>query len=109
VSSITIISDAPNCGVTYDRHFDNRNSFIIQATGVINWCQWRKSQGNVVTAKVNKIFIFSVKKMQFIETPKKRERKLSKSFVDGKIKNFLFPKIFAIFLKNNLFLSGNRT
>jgi hypothetical protein len=28
VSSITIISDAPNCGFTYDR-----NSFIIQATG----------------------------------------------------------------------------
>jgi hypothetical protein len=27
VSSITIVSDAPNCGVTYDR-----NSFIIQAT-----------------------------------------------------------------------------
>ncbi len=24
--------DAPNCGVTYDRHYDNRNSFIIQAT-----------------------------------------------------------------------------
>jgi hypothetical protein len=32
VSSITIISDAPNCGVTYDRHYDDRNSFIIQAT-----------------------------------------------------------------------------
>ncbi len=28
-----IISDAPNCGVTYDRHCDDRNSFIIQATG----------------------------------------------------------------------------
>jgi len=28
-----IVSDAPNCGVTYDRHYDNRNSFIIQATG----------------------------------------------------------------------------
>jgi hypothetical protein len=33
VSSITIISDAPNCGVTYDCHHDDRNSFIIQATG----------------------------------------------------------------------------
>jgi hypothetical protein len=29
-----IISDASNCGVTYDRHYDNHNSFIIQATGV---------------------------------------------------------------------------
>ncbi len=33
VSSITIISDAPNCGITYDRQSDNRNSFIIQAKG----------------------------------------------------------------------------
>jgi hypothetical protein len=32
MSSITIISDTPNCGVTYDRHYDDRNSFIIQAT-----------------------------------------------------------------------------
>ncbi len=29
-----IISDAPNCGVTYDCHYDDRNSLIIQATGV---------------------------------------------------------------------------
>ncbi len=35
MSSITIISDAPNCGVTYDRHCDDRNSFIIQATGLL--------------------------------------------------------------------------
>jgi hypothetical protein len=34
VSSITIISDAPNCGITYDRHYDDCNSFIIQATCV---------------------------------------------------------------------------
>jgi hypothetical protein len=34
VSSITIISDAPNCGVTYDHHNDDRNSFITQATDV---------------------------------------------------------------------------
>jgi hypothetical protein len=27
-------SDAPNCSVTYDRHYDDHNSFIIQATGV---------------------------------------------------------------------------
>jgi hypothetical protein len=32
VSSITIVSDAPNCGVTYDCHYDACNSFIIQAT-----------------------------------------------------------------------------
>jgi len=24
-------SDAPNCSVTYDHHYDDRNSFIIQA------------------------------------------------------------------------------
>jgi hypothetical protein len=29
-----IISDAPNCGVTYDHHYDNYNSLIIQATVV---------------------------------------------------------------------------
>jgi hypothetical protein len=33
VSSITIVSDAPNFGITYDRHYDDSNSFIIQATG----------------------------------------------------------------------------
>ncbi len=27
-----IVSDAPNCGITYDCHYDDRNSFIIQAT-----------------------------------------------------------------------------
>ncbi len=31
MSSITIVSDAPNCGITYDQHYDDRNSFIIQA------------------------------------------------------------------------------
>ncbi len=30
--SITLVSDAPNCGITYDCHYDDRNSFIIQAT-----------------------------------------------------------------------------
>ncbi len=30
-----VVSDAPNCGVTYDHHYDNRNSFIIQATGIM--------------------------------------------------------------------------
>ncbi len=35
MTPITIISDAPNCGVTYDRHYDDCNSFIIQATGSI--------------------------------------------------------------------------
>jgi hypothetical protein len=34
VSSITIVSEAPNCGITYDRHYDDRNSFIVQATAV---------------------------------------------------------------------------
>ncbi len=33
MSSITIVSNAPNCGVTYDHLYDDRNSFIIQATG----------------------------------------------------------------------------
>ncbi len=28
-----IVGDAPNCGLTYNHHYDDRNSFIIQATG----------------------------------------------------------------------------
>jgi hypothetical protein len=31
--SITIVGDAPNCGVTYDHQSDDRNRFILQATG----------------------------------------------------------------------------
>jgi hypothetical protein len=30
-----IVSDAPNRGITYNRHYDDYNSFIIQATEVI--------------------------------------------------------------------------
>jgi hypothetical protein len=33
VSSITIVSNTPNWGVTYDRYYDDRNVFIIQAQG----------------------------------------------------------------------------
>jgi hypothetical protein len=33
VSSITTVSDDSNCSVTYDHHYDDHNSFIIQATG----------------------------------------------------------------------------
>ncbi len=29
------VSDAPNCSVTYDRHYDDRNSFILQAQVVL--------------------------------------------------------------------------
>jgi hypothetical protein len=31
-TSITIVSDTPNCGIKYDHHYDDCNSFIIQAT-----------------------------------------------------------------------------
>ncbi len=31
--SITVISDTPDCGITYDPHYDDCNSFVIQATG----------------------------------------------------------------------------
>jgi hypothetical protein len=43
MSSITIVSDAPNCGVTYNHHSDDTrgviydcNMFIVQATGVFD-------------------------------------------------------------------------
>jgi hypothetical protein len=29
-----IVSDAQNCGITYDHHYNDPNSFIIQATGL---------------------------------------------------------------------------
>jgi hypothetical protein len=51
-SSITIVSDAPNCGVTYYRHYDDRNSFIIQATECstaymdFQWKSWKNQQCN---------------------------------------------------------------
>jgi hypothetical protein len=37
VSSITIVSEAPNCGITYDCHYDDRNSFIMQAIVVAHF------------------------------------------------------------------------
>jgi hypothetical protein len=45
VSSITIVSDVPSCGITYSRHSDNSRSviydrilFVIQATDRIRKC-----------------------------------------------------------------------
>jgi hypothetical protein len=35
MSSITIISDTPNCGITYNPQSDDHNSFIIQVNGAI--------------------------------------------------------------------------
>ncbi len=32
-STIMTVSDAPNCSIPYDCHYDDHNSFIIQATG----------------------------------------------------------------------------
>ncbi len=47
-----IVSDAPNCGVTYDRHYDDHNSFIIQATGsIIYWVAIYGSFAQVEVAK----------------------------------------------------------
>jgi hypothetical protein len=37
VSSITIVSEAPNCGIPYDRHYGDHNSFIIQAIVVAHF------------------------------------------------------------------------
>jgi len=43
VSSITIISGAPNCGVTYDHQSGDRNSFIIQAIGLWGFAEAQNS------------------------------------------------------------------
>jgi len=65
VLSITIVSDTPNCGVTYDRHYDVRNSFIIQATGFYE----TNKQRCIISLIINCFIIF------------KRERKM---LADGK-------------------------
>jgi hypothetical protein len=31
-TTITIVIDDPNCGITYDHHYDDHNSLIIQAS-----------------------------------------------------------------------------
>ncbi len=47
---LTTVSDAPSCGVTYDRHSDdsrgviyNRNVFMVQVTGGYSQYILRKS------------------------------------------------------------------
>ncbi len=39
MSSITIVSDAQNCGVTNDHHYDDRNNFIVQATDCLCYAE----------------------------------------------------------------------
>jgi hypothetical protein len=35
-----IVSDTPNCGITFDHHYDDRNSFKIQA----KLCHWQRKK-----------------------------------------------------------------
>jgi hypothetical protein len=56
-----IVSDAPNCGITYDRHYDDRNSFIIEATGNEDDCN-------------NSLIAF------FVEAPKKKVDEILSQF-----------------------------
>jgi hypothetical protein len=58
-----IVSDAPNCGVTYDRHYDNHNSFIIQARGNCDVCAGQKI-----------LFINKTKQDEILLTPKVKEQ-----------------------------------
>ncbi len=37
LASVINYDRAPNCGITYDRHYDDRNSFIIQATVMVKF------------------------------------------------------------------------
>jgi hypothetical protein len=53
-----IVSDAPNCGITYDRHYDDRNSFIIQAT--VRSTLSLKFGYNLRQFKIIKSFIFVI-------------------------------------------------
>jgi hypothetical protein len=58
VSSITIVSDdATIWSVTYDRHYDDRNSFIIQATACIGRYHLPMLQEIVVVAATAYIMV----------------------------------------------------
>ncbi len=37
------VSDAPNCGITYDHQSDDHNNFIIQATGLWGFVEAQNS------------------------------------------------------------------
>ncbi len=41
-----IVSDAPNCGVTYHCHYNDRSSFIIQATVCAEMKRQNETQHN---------------------------------------------------------------
>jgi hypothetical protein len=67
VLSITIVSDDTTIwSVTYDRHYDDRNSFIIQATSCFGYLEQRHKNRNVLTTKwsTTQIRITSVCAMQ---------------------------------------------
>jgi hypothetical protein len=49
-----IASDAPNCGITYDRHYDDRNSFTIQAT---EYFEYQINRINGLSIKRNKSWV----------------------------------------------------
>ncbi len=51
-----IVSDALNYGVTYDCHYDDRNSFIKQATGLITTVKslLKQTQGLKILLRLNK-------------------------------------------------------
>ncbi len=53
-SSIMIASDAPNCGITYDRHYDDHNSFTIQAT---EYFEYQINRINGLSIKRNKSWV----------------------------------------------------
>ncbi len=67
--SIPIVSDAPNCGVTYDCQSDDRNSFIIQATGLVfkNVLQTLKKNFNYLQMSYEQGYEFT---MSFLSTSK---------------------------------------
>jgi hypothetical protein len=54
--SITTASDAPNCSVTYDCHYDDRNSFIIQATGQSEICCQKTTIFHQNMTAINSVF-----------------------------------------------------
>ncbi len=56
-SSIMTVSDAPNCSVTYDHHYDDCNSFIIQATESSK--NWRKDRRKKIDAAMAKVYQFT--------------------------------------------------
>ncbi len=89
VSSITIVSDTTIWSITYDRHYDDRNGFIIQATNYKTFFPSSSLALRGISQSVGRISIFRT--------------------VDGKVfylQPLLYSQIFDQAEKNNFVVTN---